>query len=128
MMHLLCKYDVVRFTRNDAMFAQCAARHTSFAQRTSLGEAVIICRRQTSIKKRTFVGRQKCVFCWLGWRDSNSRMTESESVALPLGDTPICNSLRKRHPFVLEHSTKFPVKNPFIQFKEGDKTGNNLGN
>ena len=26
---------------------------------------------------------------WLGWRDLNSRMTESESVALPLGDTPI---------------------------------------
>ena len=28
-------------------------------------------------------------FVWLGWRDLNSRMTESESVALPLGDTPI---------------------------------------
>ena len=26
---------------------------------------------------------------WLGWRDSNPRMTESESVALPLGDTPL---------------------------------------
>ncbi len=49
---------------------QCAVRHTSFAQRTSLGEANIICRRQTSFKKRTFVGRQKCVFCWRRWRDS----------------------------------------------------------
>jgi len=65
MMHLLRKYDVVPVGRNDAMFAQCAVRHTSFAQRTSLGEAVIICRRQTSFKKRTFVGRQKCVFCCL---------------------------------------------------------------
>ena len=71
MMHRLRRYDVFRFAqndvapvgRNDAMFAQCAVRHTSFAQRTSLGEAVIICRRQTSFKKRTFVGRQKCVFC-----------------------------------------------------------------
>ena len=25
---------------------------------------------------------------WLGWLDSNQRMTESKSVALPLGDTP----------------------------------------
>ena len=34
--------------------------------------------------------RQKSnCFFWLGWRDLNSRMTESESVALPLGDTPI---------------------------------------
>ena len=51
MMHRLRRYDVFRFAqndvapvgRNDAMFAQCAVRHTSFAQRTSLGEAVIIC-------------------------------------------------------------------------------------
>ena len=26
---------------------------------------------------------------WLGWRDSNPRVTESKSVALPLGDSPI---------------------------------------
>jgi len=64
MMHLLRKYDVapLRFAMMRCL-PQCAARHTSFAQRTSLGEAVIICRRQTSFKKRTFVGRQKCVFC-----------------------------------------------------------------
>ena len=50
MMHRLRRYDVFRFaqndvarsTRNDAMFAQCAVRHTSFAQRTSLGVANII--------------------------------------------------------------------------------------
>ena len=29
------------------------------------GEAVIICRRKTSFKKRTFVIRRKCVFCCL---------------------------------------------------------------
>ena len=27
--------------------------------------------------------------CWLGRRDSNPRMTESKSVALPLGYTPM---------------------------------------
>ncbi len=26
---------------------------------------------------------------WLGWLDSNQRMRESKSRALPLGDTPI---------------------------------------
>lgn len=26
---------------------------------------------------------------WLGWRDSNPRMRESKSRALPLGDTPV---------------------------------------
>lgn len=33
--------------------------------------------------------KSRIAFFWLGWRDLNSRMTESESVALPLGDTPI---------------------------------------
>ena len=27
---------------------------------------------------------------WLGWRDSNPRMPEPKSGALPLGDTPMC--------------------------------------
>ena len=62
MMHLLRKHDVAPVGRNDAMFAQCAVRHTSFAKRTSLGEAVIICRRQTSFKKRTFVLVDKSAF------------------------------------------------------------------
>ena len=29
------------------------------------------------------------VVIWQGWQDLNLRMTESKSVALPLGDTPI---------------------------------------
>ena len=29
------------------------------------------------------------IFYWLGWLDSNQRMTGSKPVALPLGDTPI---------------------------------------
>ena len=71
MMHLLRKYDVapLRFAMMRCL-PLCAVRHTSFAQRTSLAQANIICRRQTSFKKRTFVGRQKCVFCWRRRRDS----------------------------------------------------------
>ena len=36
----------------------------------------------------------KLVDFWLGRSDSNTRMTESESVALPLGDAPIYRNLR----------------------------------
>ena len=36
--------------------------------------------------KKTALG---LLFCWLGWRDSDPRMTESKSVALPLGYIPI---------------------------------------
>ncbi len=32
---------------------------------------------------------QGCFLFWLGWRDSNPRVTESKSVALPLGDSPL---------------------------------------
>ena len=71
MMHRLRRYDVFRFAqndvapvgRNDAMFAQCAVRHTSLGVAVIIGVANIICRRQTSFKKRTFVSRRKCVFC-----------------------------------------------------------------
>ena len=30
---------------------------------------------------------------WLGWRDSNPRMTGPEPVALPLGDTPVSRKI-----------------------------------
>ena len=64
MMHLLRKYDVapLRFAMMRCL-PQCAARHTSLGEAVIIGVANIICRRQTSFKKRTFVGRQKCVFC-----------------------------------------------------------------
>ena len=38
-------------------------------------------------KKKSTDYKNQCF--WLGWRDSNPRMTESKSVALPLGDSPI---------------------------------------
>ena len=70
MMHLLRKNDVAPLC--SAMMRclpQCAVRHTSFAKRTSLGVAVIICRRQTSFKKRTFVLVDKSAFfAGRGWR------------------------------------------------------------
>ena len=82
MMHRLRRYDVFRFAQNDVAplrsammqcLPQCAVRHTSLGVAVIIGVANIICRRQTSFKKRTFVGRQKCFFCWRRRRDSNSR-------------------------------------------------------
>lgn len=47
-------------------------------------------RPQRGHKENSRINICDCFLCfWLGWRDLNSRMTESESVALPLGDTPI---------------------------------------
>ena len=71
MMHLLRKYDVAPFGRNDAMFAQCAARHASLGEAVIIGEANIICRRQTSFKNAPlsvdksafFVGCGGGIFC-----------------------------------------------------------------
>ncbi len=33
---------------------------------------------------------------WQGWLDSNQRMRESKSLALPLGDTPVWKRMRDR--------------------------------
>ena len=66
--HLLRKYDVARFTRNDAMFAlMCPQAHIihHWHSQHHLRD------RQTSFKKRTFVTRQKCVFCWSESRKLN---------------------------------------------------------
>ena len=69
----LRRYDVFRFAQNDvaplrSAMMRCLPKmwlsHTSSGEAVIIGEANIICRRQTSFKKRTFVGRQKCVFCW----------------------------------------------------------------
>ena len=77
------------------MFAQCAVRHTSFAQRTSLGEAVIICRRQTSFKKRTFVLVDKSAFFVGGrrWIRTTEGIASRFTVCplWPLGNSPIFN-------------------------------------
>ena len=91
MMHRLRRYDVfrfaqndvARFTRNDAMFAtMCRQAHIIRRSRHHRATPFNICRRQTSFKQRTFVGRQKRVFCWPTLRGSNSQPSESESDAL----------------------------------------------
>ncbi len=48
----------------------------------SSGESGITNRKTKSSPKRAFL-------MWLGYEDSNLGMPESESGALPLGDTPI---------------------------------------
>ena len=43
----------------------------------------------TNWAKGTFIVHKEWSCVWQGWQDLNLRMTESKSVALPLGDTPI---------------------------------------
>ena len=70
-------------------FPLCARRHTSFAERTSLGEAHIICRRQTSFKKRTFVLVDKSAFfvgrgSWIWTSEWGSQSPLPYRLATPL--------------------------------------------
>ena len=73
MVHLLRKYDVARFARNDVMFAIMCRKARIIREANIIDEVNIICRRQTSFKKRTFVGRQKFLFCCLK-RDKRSKI------------------------------------------------------
>ena len=58
----------------------------------------------SSARKKAY--SKVCLFSWLGRSDSNTRMTESESVALPLGDAPICG---KSFPFTCVILSKIPA-------------------
>ncbi len=51
-MHLLRKYDIAPFGRNDAMFAIMCRQAHIIRETNIIGAANIICRRQTSFKKR----------------------------------------------------------------------------
>jgi hypothetical protein len=48
-----------------------------------------ILRQSGGIIKRKSLNPLRIKALWLGWLDLNQRMTESKSVALPLGYTPI---------------------------------------
>ena len=48
---------------------------------------------------------------WLRWLDSNQRVRESKSRALPLGDTPIWSTRRDSNPQPADYkSAALPVK------------------
>ena len=55
------KHHITLRRRSKTSLCRKALHHVGEA--VIIGGANIICRRQTSFKKRTFVGRQKCVFC-----------------------------------------------------------------
>ena len=68
MMHLLRKNDVapLRSAMMRCLPPNVAKPRIIRRSRHHWALPNIICRRQTSFKKRTFVGRQKCVFCCVG--------------------------------------------------------------
>ena len=90
MMHRLRRYDAFasqkwccsRWSQWCDVCHKMWRSHASLGEAVIIGEANIICRRQTSFKKRTFVGRQKCVFCWWRQRDLNPRPLACEASAL----------------------------------------------
>ena len=76
MMHRLRRYDVFRFAQNDVAplrsammrcLPSCAVRHTSLGVAVIIGQSPHHLPKANIIQKRTFVGRQKCVFVeyWL---------------------------------------------------------------
>ena len=54
MIHLLRKYDVAHFIRNDAMFANSLGEADIIHEVNIISDSDIICRRQTSLKKVLF--------------------------------------------------------------------------
>ena len=86
------------------MFAQCAVRHTSLGEAVIIGGANIICRRQTSFKKRTFVLVDKSAF-FVGGDDGNrTRVRE------PLNTTFFVGSLSFKIPAHRREQTRFGLR------------------
>ena len=59
---------------------------------------------KTKKSQKPIMSRFEEFFCWLGWMDSNHRMTESKSVAVPLGYIPLyylCRRHSLRQLFVI---------------------------
>ena len=54
------------------------------------------------------------MYNWLGRSDSNTRMTESESVALPLGDAPIFYTKGIRNLYLRYFNKKFHFLQAFL--------------
>ena len=73
---------------------QCAVRHTSFAKRTSLASANIICQRQTSFKKATFVRWTKVAFLLAhpaGFEPATYRFVAGHSIRWAMGASTSSN-------------------------------------
>ncbi len=64
---------------------------------------VHITRRKANITEKRQV--ETCRFFWLGMRDLNPRVTESESVALPLGESPLFRLKRPLSQIIILHIT-----------------------
>ena len=86
-MHLLRKYDVAPLrVAMMRCLPLCARRHTSLGVAVIIGFSLHHLPRQTSFKKRTFVGRQKCVFCWWEMVDSDHRSEDATDLqSAPFG-------------------------------------------
>ena len=82
MIYLRCKYDIISVpSYAEGIYHRSQSDIISKIYHPFRKERI-------SLKKVSFVSRQKRLFSWQGWQDLNLRMTESKSVALPLGYIP----------------------------------------
>ena len=63
MMHLLCKYDVARFTRNDAMFAPMCPQAHIIRVSVIISETTSFAEGKHHSKNVLLSGKQKYIFC-----------------------------------------------------------------
>ena len=81
MMHLLCKYDVAHFIRNDAMFANTLGEADIISEGNIISDSDIICRKANIIAKSSLLSQG--AFCWWGKVDLNHRSHRQQIYSLP---------------------------------------------
>ena len=72
-------------------YARRPAALLAFATQLPVARQVAKRRRRKPLRPNKKALLSQGFFVWLGQRDLNPRMKESESVALPLGDAPMIN-------------------------------------
>ena len=90
-MHLLRKYDVAPFGRNDAMFAPMCPQAHIIRVANIIGAANIICRRQTSLKKAPFVIGKRGFFHGAGGVTRTRDLLITSEMLYRLSYTSICS-------------------------------------
>ncbi len=71
MMHLLCKYDVAHFIRNDAMFATLLGEANIIHEVNIISDSDIICRKANIIEKEKTRFSACLFFFWHPQQESN---------------------------------------------------------
>ena len=63
--------------------------------------------RSCTLSQQKYSAPFGTLYFWLGMSDSNARMTESETVALPLGESPLCRDFALFYGVILTNFSRF---------------------